>query len=76
VEAHALPDHHRFTAGDIDWPDALPVIMTAKDAVKCVGFAKERHWYLPVTAVLARDDEQWLLERILALGQDGGRLRD
>jgi tetraacyldisaccharide 4'-kinase len=76
VHEHPLPDHHRFVAGDIDWPDALPVIMTAKDAVKCGALAGARHWYLPVTAALPRADEDWLLERILALATTEGPLRD
>jgi len=50
VIAHPFPDHHPFTPADITFDDDLPVLMTAKDAVKCVGFATDRHWYLPVTA--------------------------
>lgn len=49
---HPLPDHHRFSALDVDFDDALAVIMTEKDAVKCRDFASERHWYVPVTAQL------------------------
>ncbi len=49
VISHPFPDHHSFTAKDICFNDDLPVIMTAKDAVKCTGFADHRHWYLPVT---------------------------
>jgi tetraacyldisaccharide 4'-kinase len=26
------------------------VIITEKDAVKCTGFAQQRHWYLEVSA--------------------------
>ena len=50
VIAHPFPDHHPFTSADITFDDDLPVLMTAKDAVKCVAFATDRHWYLPVTA--------------------------
>ena len=49
---HALPDHHRFSARDVEFDDALAVIMTEKDAVKCQRFAGDRHWYVPVTAQL------------------------
>ncbi|WP_257283915.1 tetraacyldisaccharide 4'-kinase [Endozoicomonas sp. SESOKO1] len=49
VIGHPFPDHHSFVPEDICFNDDLPVIMTAKDAVKCVDFADDRHWYLPVT---------------------------
>ncbi|MBD3671144.1 MAG: tetraacyldisaccharide 4'-kinase [Gammaproteobacteria bacterium] len=52
VIAHSFPDHHRFSREDISFDDALPVIMTEKDAVKCARYANERHWYYPVDAVL------------------------
>lgn len=50
VISHPFPDHHPFTPADITFDDNLPVLMTAKDAVKCTAFATDRHWYLPVTA--------------------------
>jgi tetraacyldisaccharide 4'-kinase len=71
VHAHPLDDHHRFSAADIDFADSLPVIMTAKDAVKCAALAGPRHWYLPVVAELAPADEQWLMARVLALAPGG-----
>ncbi|USE34405.1 tetraacyldisaccharide 4'-kinase [Endozoicomonas sp. SCSIO W0465] len=49
VIGHPFPDHHSFVREDVCFNDDLPVIMTAKDAVKCADFADERHWYLPVT---------------------------
>jgi tetraacyldisaccharide 4'-kinase len=50
--AHPFPDHHPFTAPDLDFPDADSVLMTEKDAVKCRRFANEKHWELPVDAAL------------------------
>lgn len=50
VIAHPFPDHHPFTPANINFDDDLPVLMTAKDAVKCAAFATDRHWYLPVVA--------------------------
>jgi len=52
---HAFPDHHRYIATDLLFDDNHPVIMTEKDAVKCVVFAKENFWYLPVNAELSDD---------------------
>ena len=34
VVEHPFPDHHRFTGADVDFGDALPVLVTSKDAVK------------------------------------------
>ena len=52
VIEHAFPDHHRFVAEDFDFGDNLTVIMTAKDAVKCVAFARPNWHYLSVEAEL------------------------
>ena len=49
---HPLPDHHVFRDTDLRFGDALPVIMTLKDAVKCKDFAAPNHYYLAVTATL------------------------
>jgi len=49
---HDFPDHFAFQARDVDYGDALPVLMTEKDAVKCKQFANERLWAVPVEANL------------------------
>ncbi|WP_349431216.1 tetraacyldisaccharide 4'-kinase [Methylomarinum sp. Ch1-1] len=49
-EGRAFPDHHQFTAADIEFDDDRPVLMTEKDAVKCLKFAGEKHWYVPIDA--------------------------
>lgn len=46
---HVFPDHHLFTAQDIDFGFESLVIMTEKDAVKCKHFADDRHWCLPIS---------------------------
>lgn len=51
---HRFPDHHRFSAADIRFDDANPVLMTEKDAVKCRRFADPRHWCVPVQARLPK----------------------
>jgi tetraacyldisaccharide 4'-kinase len=48
VIEHEFPDHHRFSRRDICFGDDLPVVMTEKDAVKCMSFAEEYHWYLEI----------------------------
>ncbi|HTL90764.1 MAG TPA: tetraacyldisaccharide 4'-kinase, partial [Steroidobacteraceae bacterium] len=66
VIEHAFPDHHPLTAAEVTFADALPVLMTEKDAVKCRAFANPRLWYVPVSAQLAPHDAQELLTRVLA----------
>jgi tetraacyldisaccharide 4'-kinase len=60
---HPFPDHHRFTAGDLEFGDDLPVVMTEKDAVKCRGLVRGETWYIPVEAVL----DEGFGDRLLAL---------
>ena len=59
--SHSFPDHHPYSASDLEFPAADAVLMTEKDAVKCRRFARESYWELAVDAVL--DDA--LLERVL-----------
>jgi tetraacyldisaccharide 4'-kinase len=49
---HPFPDHYRYARGDLAFPDATAILMTEKDAVKCVEFADTRCWYLPVRACI------------------------
>lgn len=59
---HAFPDHHAFTAGDLAFDGPQPVIMTAKDAVKCRAFARGNWWSLEVEGNVPVA----LLEKLLA----------
>jgi len=61
---HRFPDHHDFVASDIAFDDALPVLMTEKDAVKCRRFAGARHWCVPVQALLTEAFAERLLGAI------------
>ena len=67
LREHAFPDHHAFRAADLDFGDALPVLMTSKDAVKCRAFADARLWELPVEARLEPGGGEALLERVATL---------
>lgn len=55
-------DHHRFQSSDFDFAEGRPVIMTAKDAVKCRPFARSSWWYLDVKARFDDDPARRLLE--------------
>jgi len=61
VHEHPLPDHAVPAAAEIRFGDALPVLMTEKDAVKCAEVAGPDHWYLEVGAALGPDDAARLL---------------
>lgn len=64
VVEHPFPDHYPFVVADIAFDDGLPVVMTEKDAVKCAGFARDHHWYLPVEARVPEAVGRRILERI------------
>jgi len=61
IEEHPFADHHPYVEGELDFPGEAPVLMTEKDAVKYFNYAKERHWYLPVTARLPDEFAKRLL---------------
>ncbi|HEY0231045.1 MAG TPA: tetraacyldisaccharide 4'-kinase [Dokdonella sp.] len=52
VVPHGFPDHHAFVAADLAFGDDAPVLMTEKDAVKCLAFATAGFWCIPVRAEL------------------------
>jgi tetraacyldisaccharide 4'-kinase len=67
VVPHAFADHHRYSAADFQFGSDLPVLMTQKDAVKCVAFAGARHFSVPVDAQLPEAFWIALLERLSQL---------
>ena len=64
AQTHAFPDHHCYTASDIDFGDAEVILMTEKDAVKCVPFATEQCWVLRVDAQIDPALAQLIIEKI------------
>jgi tetraacyldisaccharide 4'-kinase len=64
VIEHPFDDHHRFVREDIVFDDALPVLKTQKDAVKCDRFAGAEHWVVPVRAQLPETFFDALAQRI------------
>lgn len=64
VVPHSFPDHHRFVASDVDFAADGPKIMTAKDAVKCLGFALTDTWVLPVSARIESGAIEQILEKL------------
>lgn len=64
---HPFPDHHPYLPQDLRFGDDAPVLMTAKDAVKCRQFVDPRLWEVPVLARLSPDGGRALIDRIAAL---------
>jgi len=61
---HPFPDHHRFSAEDLDFAGEAPVLMTEKDAVKLRSAARDNWWVLPITAELEPAFGEWLTRRM------------
>ena len=55
VISRPFPDHHPFVAKDLVFKEDYPILMTAKDCVKCKHFATSQMWYLSVSAELNTD---------------------
>ena len=51
---HKFPDHYLYTENDVKFDDNFPVVMTEKDAVKCLNYSSDKHWYIPVSAELSK----------------------
>ncbi|WP_404374757.1 tetraacyldisaccharide 4'-kinase [Vreelandella aquamarina] len=70
-EMHPLADHQPFDEQTLQFTPPRPVVMTAKDAVKCQAFAPPDSWVLEVEAQLPQAFEDWLANRLSALTQRG-----
>jgi tetraacyldisaccharide 4'-kinase len=64
AQAHAFPDHHHYVASDIAFDDADAILMTEKDAVKCVAFATEKCWGLRVDAQVSPALAQLIMKKV------------
>lgn len=63
-------DHFQYEASSLAFIDQAaerPLLMTAKDAVKCRPFAPHDSWVLDVEANLSPEFERWLAERLATL---------
>jgi len=61
---HPFPDHHHFRVQDLQFGDALRVVMTEKDAVKCRSFAAPGWLALGVEAQLPRTLAEVVLRHV------------
>lgn len=63
-DAQPFPDHHRFRAEDLNFPNADAIVMTEKDGIKCAAFASARIWTLAVAAETDDALARLVVERI------------
>lgn len=68
---HAFADHHVYRGADLVMAGDKPLVMTAKDAVKCRGLAPADSWVLDVEAVPEPPFVAWL-EKHLAMHRPPG----
>ncbi|MCJ7556632.1 MAG: tetraacyldisaccharide 4'-kinase [Gammaproteobacteria bacterium] len=59
-----MSDHSTIEDSDLVFPDKHEILMTEKDAVKCVGYFGTNSWYVPVTASFS-DPDQTRLNNLL-----------
>jgi tetraacyldisaccharide 4'-kinase len=64
IRPHPFPDHHAFTLQDVDFPESDAIVMTEKDAVKCVDFVGDNAWVLPVEGKLDAGFGQTIYEQL------------
>jgi len=66
VTAVPFPDHHHFRPEDLGTDSDQMLVMTAKDGVKCRGFAPDNAWVLHVEAKLPKTFSDAVLEKLRA----------
>jgi len=66
---HDFPDHHPYCTADLEFSECDAILMTEKDAVKCIPFADARFWVLRVDARI----DSSLLDHILRKIEPYGR---
>lgn len=64
VIRHEYDDHYPYTEQTLDFIDDNPVVMTAKDAVKCTSFAKDDWWVIPAQARFDGDFDMQFIDRV------------
>jgi tetraacyldisaccharide 4'-kinase len=62
---HALADHAALDPAALPFPAGATVLMTEKDAVKCMGYAQPQWWWVELDVTLDRDDAARLLDLVL-----------
>ncbi|MDH3388789.1 MAG: lipid A export permease/ATP-binding protein MsbA [Gammaproteobacteria bacterium] len=64
VIEHEFPDHHEFSAQDLDLKPELPILVTHKDAVKLKSIARPSIWVVPLHIELSEALSKQILELV------------
>jgi len=67
VIPHPFPDHYRYAPVDLCFDDDRPVLMTDKDAVKCVSFALPQLWAVSIEPQIEAADAARVRELLAQL---------
>lgn len=67
---HPFPDHHFFKPRDLNYGKDAIILMTEKDAVKCMGLVDARLWCLKAKASLDEAFFNRLLNRITQINNN------
>ncbi len=62
VIEHEFPDHHEFSAQDLNLKPDLPILVTHKDAVKLKGIARDNLWVVPLNIELSEELSNQILQ--------------
>lgn len=69
ITSHSYPDHYSFTKKDLQRYSDQEIIMTTKDAVKCMRFGMKNIWQLEFEVKISARVERSILEFISNLKQ-------
>ena len=59
-------DHQNYSFEKLTgFSNKIPLLMTEKDAVKCLGFTQKHWWYIPVSAEFTENEKNSLLADIM-----------
>lgn len=70
IKSHAkfFPDHHQYQQTDFDLQHHhFPLIMTAKDAVKCQTLVNDNAWYLEIETIVSDALQNKIAAKLLSI---------
>jgi tetraacyldisaccharide 4'-kinase len=59
---HEYPDHHEFTASEMNLTPRLPILVTHKDAVKLKSIAQDNVWVVPLNIELSKELSEQIIQ--------------
>ena len=59
---HEFPDHHEFSAQELNLKPDLPILVTHKDAVKMKAIARGNVWVVPLHIELGEELSSQVLQ--------------